>query len=620
MSNTNIQTIEGTEYKVTLNVSGVANLTDYRVEGSCKAIGSCTHGIKPFRVAEVTDSSVIMFIPTLASGSYQYQVFITRISTNQEFLVLEGRIDVSNKIKANEDTTIAPTGTVADVVLNAETVEVTVAITEGTAGKDGEKGERGEKGEAFTFDDFTPEQLASLKGEKGERGEKGEKGDPGEGGSIDFIVTNPNDSYQGTPTITPNADGSTDNNLLIGNGITVSGSGNTVLGLKASVVKSQYDNSTEGDSVAVGLMATASGSKSVAIGRGARTGASRSVAVGATARVGEFSSWSIAIGQDSNVYNACGITIGNESTNNGYGVTIGYQAWTSSNAVAIGYNARSDNDGLAIGSYAQADTGNITLKSGNVVVKFTPEGMTLNGEPYGQGGSGGSSGGGTDYAQQMLYKVKYAHADLYEVRSSQSSEWREYYDENGNSEGYDHYPYYDDITAKGEWYYDLKTKTNNFTWSYDPTNFVWSQFQYCPLLKKFAAKIGNDITTTNVNNLFDSCNCLEEVIIDCTWLETVNSLFNNCCKVRTFYADLSHLVSASYMFGSDSYNCTSLNVESVEHIANSINPNGNGEIYIGMSRELLNDYGDGIYQRCQDALQKIRNKGWAVYEIYSNNY
>lgn len=217
MSNTNIKTIEGTEYKVTLNVSGVANLTDYRVEGSCKAIGSCAHGIKPFRVAEVTDSSVIMFIPTLASGSYQYQVFITRISTNQEFMVLEGRIDVSNKIKANEDTTIAPTGTIADVSLNAETVEVSVAITEGTAGKDGKDGE---------------------KGEKGERGEKGEKGDPGESSSIDFIVTNPDESSQGTPTITPNADGSTDNNLLIGSGITVSGSGNTVLGLKASVAKS----------------------------------------------------------------------------------------------------------------------------------------------------------------------------------------------------------------------------------------------------------------------------------------------------------------------------------------------------------------------------------------------
>lgn len=362
MSISNIQTIEGTEYKVTLNVSGVANLIDYRVEGSCKAIGSCAHGIKPFRVAEVTDSSVIMFIPTLASGSYQYQVFITRISTNQEFMVMEGRIDVSNKIKANEDTTIAPTGTVADVVLNAETVEVTVAITEGTAGKDGEKGEKGEqgergekgeKGDAFTFADFTPEQLASLKGEKGERGEKGDKGEPGEGGgaSIDFIVTNPDDSYQGTPTITPNADGYSANNLLIGNGTTVSGSGNIVIGLKSNVGYAN-DGVGEGGSVAVGVLASAKGLNSVAVGTGAATGASRSVAVGAAARVGVYCSNSIAIGESSNVYNSNGITIGKDSANNGYGISIGNSAWAANDAVTVGYGANSDSYGLAIGNFA----------------------------------------------------------------------------------------------------------------------------------------------------------------------------------------------------------------------------------------------------------------------------
>ena len=97
-------------------------------------------------------------------------------------------------------------------------------------------------------------------------------------------------------------------------------------------------------------------------------------------------------------------------------------------------------------------------------------------------------------------------------------------------------------------------------------------------------------------------------------------MFAYCPKLHTFYADLSKLQSAYYMFGSDSYNCTSLNVESVEHIANSISPNGYGEIYIGMARELQWDNGDGKYQRCQVALQKIRNNGWTVYEIYSSNY
>lgn len=39
-----------------------------------------------------------------------------------------------------------------------------------------------------------------------------------------------------------------------------------------------------------------------------------------------------------------------------------------------------------------------------------------------------------------------------------------------------------------------------------------------------------------------------------------------------------------------------------------------------MARELQNDNGDGKYSRCQDALTRIRNKGWTVYEMYSENY
>ena len=173
-------------------------------------------------------------------------------------------------------------------------------------------------------------------------------------------------------------------------------------------------------------MASARGFKSVAIGTGAETRTSNSVAVGANALVGGYALNSVAIGQGSTVQNNYGITIGYNSYNHGYGVTIGYGARTSDNAVAIGYGANSASYGLAIGNSASAVSGNITLKSGNVEVRFTPDGMTLNGEYYGQGGSGGS-----DYAQQMLYKVKYAHADLYEVRNSQSGELRDYYDEYG---------------------------------------------------------------------------------------------------------------------------------------------------------------------------------------------
>ena len=640
MSNTNIQTIEGTEYKVTLNVSGVANLTDYRVEGSCKAIGSCAHGIKPFRVAEVTDTSVVMFIPTLASGSYLYQVFITRISTNQEFLVLEGRIDVSNKIKANEDTTIAPTGTVADVTLNAETVEVTVAITEGTAGKDGingkdgekgekgdkgEQGERGEKGDAFTFDDFTPEQLASLKGEKGDPGESG-------GASIDWAINTATDKtlpinegtgnseiligYGAKITAKSNTDGQ---NTVIGNNSLSNGVANTVLGENAQSVTSYsvlVGNSSKIKTyghygVGIGYNCSVAGGNGIAIGSDAKSHDSFGVTLGSGA---ESNSYAVSIGTESWTSWA-GVAVGHSAYSSDGSTSIGYESECGAYGVAIGYQANSVGESVAIGTNAQADYGNITLKSGNVEVKFSAEGMTLNGEPYGQGGSG-SGGSGTDYAQQMLYKVKYAHTDLYEVRYSQSSEWREYYDEYGNHiTGYTWYPCYDDITSKGEWYYDLKTNPTDSYYSFN------TQFYDIPLLVKFAAKIGGgNGVQTSCSSFFNCCNNLEEVIIECSLLYDCNNMFSNCPKVHTFYADLSKLEYASYMFGSDPYNCTSLNVESVEHIANSIKSDCYREIYIGMARELQWDNGDGKYSRCQEALQKIRNKGWTVYEMYSENY
>lgn len=96
-------------------------------------------------------------------------------------------------------------------------------------------------------------------------------------------------------------------------------------------------------------------------------------------------------------------------------------------------------------------------------------------------------------------------------------------------------------------------------------------------------------------------------------------MFYRCVKLKEFYADLSEVWGVSSMFGYDTWSCTSLNVESVENIANSI-CESYSEIYIGMARELQNDNGDGKYSRCQEALNKIRNKGWTVYEIYSENY
>lgn len=631
MSNTNIQTIEGTEYKVTLNVSGVANLTDYKVEGSCKAIGSCAHGIKPFRVAEVTDSSVIMFIPTLASGSYQYQVFITRISTNQEFLVLEGRIDVSNKIKANEDTTIAPTGTVADVVLNAETVEVTVAITEGTAGKDGEKGEKGERGEkgekgekgdAFTFDDFTPEQLASLKGEKGERGEKGEKGDPGEGGgaSIDWAINTATDKTLPTAVTT--------NTIVIGYN---SSTNNDRLGGSVSignnVTLDEYDpfdnwGDVAGKQVNVGCDNSNVGYGSVTIGYDANTTGDSGTAVG---YLTDAEAYATALGYQARATGNSSVAIGNSAQGNYYSISIGSGSWSSSEAVAIGAYSSGDTYGVAIGlssiaasqavaiGYnAQADTGNITLKSGNVEVKFTPDGMTINGNSIG-GGSSGSSGSGSgsgseaDIMKVALkldeYNTKYQNSNLYELRSS-GYEWVEKDGYNG-----EWYSYYNDLTPEGEWFYSL-SMTDEKAAAYS--------FQECYWLKKFVAKIDEPTESgAKYEYMFRSSN-LEEFYTP-SKIRQCSSMFVGATKLQKFYADLSELYNADYMFGSSTSDCTCLNLESVENIANTIGESYS-EIYIGISNELQNDNGDGKYSRCQEALSKIRNKGWTVYEMYSDNY
>lgn len=96
-------------------------------------------------------------------------------------------------------------------------------------------------------------------------------------------------------------------------------------------------------------------------------------------------------------------------------------------------------------------------------------------------------------------------------------------------------------------------------------------------------------------------------------------MFAGATKLQKFYADLSELEGGERMFGEGSTSCSKLDLESVENIANTIGQYY-GEIYIGMAYELQFDYGDGNYTRCQEALQKIRNKGWTVYEMYSENY
>ena len=210
MGNNSIKTIEGTEYKVTLNVSSVASLEDFNVYGSCKPVGSCDKVVVPFKVADITNNTVVLLIPSLVSGNYQYQVFIKNIGSNVEYKVLEGRIEVTNRIGSHEVSN-SPLETVADVTLHADTVEVTVEIKEapgrdgkdgvdgadgkdgvdGADGKDGKDGEKGEKGEKGDKGDKGDKGERGEKGDKGDKGEQGIQGEKGEAGTVDYSLVAP---------------------------------------------------------------------------------------------------------------------------------------------------------------------------------------------------------------------------------------------------------------------------------------------------------------------------------------------------------------------------------------------------------------------------------------------
>ena len=609
--------VEGTRYKITLNFSGIETLEDYAVYGACQGLKCCSPAI-PLTIGESIGSSVPVFVEPMKNGSYRYQIFLKRLSTNLEFLILQGRIEVSNRI-GSENGSNCPQNAIIDTVLNSDNVTVNVTVQEGSKGADGkdgkdgakgdkgepgqrgEKGDKGDKGEPFTYADFTPEQLATLKGQKGDQGQRGEKGQPGQGASLDYIVANPKDYYKGKPIITPNKDGSFENNLLIGEGINVIGGGNTVIGLGASVANAN-DNYSEGSGVAIGVVAKANGYNSVAVGTGAAARTTYSVAIGGAANVNDISPESIAIGSSANVYNSYGVSMGHNSNNNGWGVTIGHSAWTANDAVAIGCSAGADGYGLALGNNAYAENGNITLKSGNVQVKFSADGMTLNGEPYGNNG-GASAADILKIALNLEnYNAKYQDINLYDLRNSGST-WVD------NKNGYsgDWYSYYNDLTPEGDWVYSL-SMTDEKAASYT--------FNNCPWIKRFVAKIDEPTEGgAKYEYMFRDSN-LEEFYTP-SKIRKCDAMFVGATKLEKFYADLSELRDGDRMFGQDSYNCSKLNLQSVENIADTI---GNywGSIFIGMAYELQFDYGDGYYE-CQEALQKIRDKGWTVYQIYSDN-
>lgn len=606
MKNHSFTTVENQRYKIKVKINGIEESSDYQIYGHIKSIGGCSKSVQTITIDHRDKNEFHLFIEPLISGNYQYQVFLKRVSSNVEFLILSGRIEVLNRIGLENG--LSPVQSEVEVALNNEQPEISIQLIEGRDGKDGQQGVQGVQGEKG---DKGEQGEVGPQGPQGEKGEKGEKGDPGEGGgaSIDWAINTATDKTLPTAATT--------NSIVIGynsstNNDTVGGSvsiGNNVT-LDEYDLWGNFEGTAAGKQVNVGCNNKNIGQSSVTIGCDANTTGTNGIAVGSNTiastyaiAIGAFSTArgeeSVAVGQTANAGDTYAVAIGAGSGSNLGSVSIGINSWSSWDAVAIGNTANANNQSIAIGAGAEANYGNITLKSGSVEVKFNPDGMTINGNSIG----GGNAGSGYDLRKAVLkaieYDSKYSGYDMANYRNSCSS-WSEY-DNEGTP--YTYFEYYNDINTSGEWLYSFDCSSCYFV------------FNFCPKIQKFAAKIDN---CDDTQNMFETCKNLESFYTP-SKLKSASNMFAYCWKLKEFYADLSELYNAGYMFGSGSYDCTSLNVESVENIANSIGSNG-GDIYIGMARELQNDNGDGKYQRCQDALQKIRNKGWTVYEIYSENY
>lgn len=177
--NQNLTTMEGSRYKISLKFTGQEDLGDYSIYGSSCHLG-CNKHHSDFEILEKNSDSCLMAIPALKAGSHLYQLFLKRLSTNQEFLILDGRIEVKNRCGDGVSDVLYSSCAEAEISFNAEEIQVNVTIQEGSKGDKGDKGEqgiqgeqgpqgpqgpkgeKGEQGEPFTYDDMTAEQKADL--------------------------------------------------------------------------------------------------------------------------------------------------------------------------------------------------------------------------------------------------------------------------------------------------------------------------------------------------------------------------------------------------------------------------------------------------------------------------
>ena len=142
-------------------------------------------------------------------------------------------------------------------------------------------------------------------------------------------------------------------------------------------------------------------------------------------------------------------------------------------------------------------------------------------------------------------------------------------------------------------------------------------FGSCYNLTTFSSDLSS---LTNGTSMFNGCSCLTSFNCnDLSSLATGSNMFSGCSALTSFNSDLSSLTTGTSMFGSSSYNCTALNLTSIENISETINDldaqGKRGTIHIGISKNLKSD---DVTAPINVALAAIRAKGWTVNELYSS--
>lgn len=156
-----INTIEGAIHQLRVQVTNEVSLSEFTVYGSA-ACGCSTY---PFEIVEKNDKECVINIPALNSGIYKYQLFVKQIASNKEFLVLEGKIIVEDRVGNSSSCALGNT-TIADIAIDGDTVEVSVTIDKGAKGDKGDKGDAGVVDysvlEPYATRDYVDAQMATV--------------------------------------------------------------------------------------------------------------------------------------------------------------------------------------------------------------------------------------------------------------------------------------------------------------------------------------------------------------------------------------------------------------------------------------------------------------------------